>query len=314
MNAPARILEQGYRRYDGPRLGRGHAIRSLIAHTLRRILGLRRPARYKILPVLSIVLAYVPAIVFVGVVALLGGFQNGGDPGRGPGGGGDGGPGGGGGVGGPGADAIVPPYSGYYGFILSAIILFVTFVAPEALCPDRRSKVLSLYLSAPLTRLRYLVAKAGAVAIVLSSVTIGPPLLLLLGRTLQSQGPDGVGGFFATFARILASGLMLTGIFTAVSLGVASLTDRRAVAAAATLLLVIGSNAIAGALVFTGATRGILALSLTQAPFRLVSFIFGETQFVFPISLGPLVAGVGGWTLVGAAVAVTRLQRLQVTR
>ena len=68
----ARIHDQGYRRYDGPRLGTRHAVRSLARHTFQRILGLRRPARYKILPFLSVIIAYLPAAVFIGVCALAG--------------------------------------------------------------------------------------------------------------------------------------------------------------------------------------------------------------------------------------------------
>ena len=69
--ATAQIHDRGYRRYDGRRLGRMHAIRSLTRHSFQRILGLRRPARYKILPFLCVIIAYLPAAVFVGVIALI---------------------------------------------------------------------------------------------------------------------------------------------------------------------------------------------------------------------------------------------------
>ena len=50
----ARIIDSGYRRYDGARLGESHATFALWKHTLRRILGLGRPARWKLLPLLTI--------------------------------------------------------------------------------------------------------------------------------------------------------------------------------------------------------------------------------------------------------------------
>ena len=69
----ARIVDRGYRRYEGPRRGGAGAYRSLVVHSAQRALGLRRPATAKILPVLSVFIAYVPAIVFVGIaVSFLG--------------------------------------------------------------------------------------------------------------------------------------------------------------------------------------------------------------------------------------------------
>ena len=88
--------------------------------------GLGRPARWKILPVLTVAIAYVPNIVFVGIVALI-----------------------------PDArlrDNFLPKYAFTYSFITAAIVLFVIFVAPEALCPDRRWRTMSLYLASPLNR------------------------------------------------------------------------------------------------------------------------------------------------------------------
>jgi ABC-2 type transport system permease protein len=288
----ARILDQGYRRYDGPRLGPSHAVRSVYASTLRRVLGLRRPARTKVLPVMTIVFAYLPAAVFVGVVALFGRLGDGADVSR-----------------------VIPRYSEYYGFIISAIVLFVTFVAPEALCPDRRSKVLSLYLASPLTRMTYLLAKAAAIGTVLAMVTIGPPLVLLLGLTLQSKGPHGFVGFLTVLLRVLASGGAVALVFTGVSLGIASLTDRRAVAAAATLLVVIGSTIVAGTWRFglNGPPEAIL-LSLSRAPLELVRAIYGEPNFFGRINVFALYGATLAWAGVGGATAVIRYARLQVTR
>ena len=291
VGADARILERGYRRYTGTRQGQAHAVRSVIAHTLRRILGLRRPTRSKVLPFLSIVFAYVPAIVFVGIIALFGRFG-----GRNQ------------------AREIIPEYSEYYGFIISAIVLFVAFVAPEALCPDRRSRVLSLYLASPLTRMTYLLAKAAAVAIVIAAVTVGPPLLLLLGLMMQSAGPDGPLEVLTVVIRILESGLMLAALYTAISLAIASLTDRRAIAAAATLFVLIGSAIVTATLVEgLGASENLFALNLTGGPLALVTVIYGEGN-IAGVDTWALVLSVAFWTAASAAVAIFRYRKLQVTR
>lgn len=292
VGADARILERGYRRYTGERQGQAHAVRSVIAHTLRRILGLRRPARAKVLPLLAISFAYMPAIVFVGIIALfgrLGGREQ--------------------------ARQIIPAYGDYYGFIISAIILFVAFVAPEALCPDRRSRVLSLYLASPLTRFTYLAAKGAAIAIVLAAVTIGPPLLLLLGLVLQSAGPDGFVEFLRVLIRILESGVLFTLLFTALSLGIASLTDRRAVAAAATLFTLIGSGIATGILVLVlDLPSELVVFNLVRSATELVLRIHGQDLVTNDVSTWVLVAGNVGWITVFLGIAVVRYQRLQVTR
>lgn len=286
----SRIADRRYQRYDGPRGGPSRAQRTLVAHTLRRILGLRRPARTKILPVASIVFAYLPAVVFIGVVALFGKQV---------------------------AARAVPSYADYYSFIVSAILLFVTLVAPEALCPDRRHRTLSLYLAAPLTRMTYLAAKAAAVFAVLCSVTVGPTLLLLLGRVAQGSGPDGPLQVLLVLGRILLSGVLVAAVFTSVSIGVASLTDRRAVAAGATLALLVGSNVTLLVLVeVLHASRSILTLSLTYGPFVLVSRIHGARFHGGPGVPGAPAALAGAlfWVLVPAAVAVWRYRSLRVTR
>ena len=130
--------------------------------SVQRALGLRRRFRYKVLPLVVAVIAYVPAIVFVGVAALVPDQI---------------------------ADEVVPLYGDYYGFVTAAILLFVAFVVPEVLCTDRQTGMLGLYLASPLTRDTYLAMKAAAVTSVLTVVTLGPPLLLLVGYSLLDQGP-----------------------------------------------------------------------------------------------------------------------------
>src|SRR6478736_7608060 len=66
------IHDIGFRHYDGPRLGRGWAFRSLLLETLRGAFGLGRPAKVKIMPWVLVGLFTVPAIVIVAVVVLTG--------------------------------------------------------------------------------------------------------------------------------------------------------------------------------------------------------------------------------------------------
>jgi len=105
----ARIIDRGYRSYDGVRTGTRGAMWALSRHSIQRGLGLRRTIWAKVLPVVSIAIAYVPAIVFVGIVALV--------PAKNL------------------TDFVLPSYGDYYGYVISAIMLFVALVAPRCSAP-----------------------------------------------------------------------------------------------------------------------------------------------------------------------------------
>jgi len=284
----ARILDRGYRPYDGPRRGVAGAVRSLAWHSALRALGLRRSFWAKLLPLASVGIAYVPALVFVGIAALLPEQL----------------------VDGTG---VLPNYAGYYGFITTAIVLFVALVGPEVLCPDRRHRMLGLYLASPLTRDTYLLAKVLAVVPVLALVTLGPPLLLLVGLTFADAGPAGAGDFVVALARIAAGGLVISAAYTAVSLAAASLTDRRPVASAGVILVLLVSAVATAALVAAGADERILVLNLLAVPFELVQRVYGEVGDT-QLSTVELVLANLAWTAGAAALVRSRYRHLRITR
>ncbi len=289
----SQIFEQGYRRYDGPRLGRWSAVRSVWKHTVQRVLGLRRSARHKVLPFLAISLAYLPAVAFIGILALI-----------------------------P-TDAeqardLAPAYYQYYGFVTAAIVLFIVFSAPEALCPDRRHRSMSLYLASPLTRLTYLLAKALAVFSVLCLVTIGPLLLLLIGYVLQTNGPDGPVGVLAQLARILGAGTAVALFGTAFAMALASLTDRKGLATGGALIVLFGSHIIGGVTAFVlKVSDAAVMLSLFIAPFEVAARILDAPDGMTAATATPnltvfLAATV--WTVLFSMLVYLRYARLQVTR
>ena len=294
----ARLIDSGYRRYEGPRLGGSHATVALWKHTLRRIFGLGRPARWKLLPVLAVGIAYVPNIVFVGVTALIPDERL--------------------------RDTVLPGYAFTYGFIVAAIALFVVFVAPEALCPDRRSGVLSLYLATPLTRTRYILAKSLAVFTALLTVTLGPALIYLIGLAAQNAGPDGFGGFMSTLGKIAVAGVVLAAFYAAFSMGASSLTDRKSIAAA---IIFFVPQAVTIALFISiegfDAPDWLAAFAPNFFPpnavLGLVLNLFNEGEnasvdegYVLPVAA--LAAGTAFWSALGAGAAWYRYVRLRVTR
>lgn len=286
----ARIYEQGYRSYDGPRLGLRSSIISLAIHSMRRGLGLRRTFWAKLLPIATVVIAYVPAMVFVGIAALIPEELT---------------------------DELdtLPSYADYFGNITAAMILFVAVVGPEVLCSDRKNGMLGMYLASPLSRETYLLAKVLAVVPVLLLVTLGPQLLLLIGRTLVDVGPDSVGDFLLILLRTIASGLVVASIYTAVSLASSSLTDRRAVASAGVILTLLVSSAVTAALV-EGADMDLrlYLLNLGFLPTELVYRIYGESGGEASLDTASLVAAAFAWVLGSMSIVVWRYRKLTVTR
>jgi hypothetical protein len=257
--------------------------------SVQRSLGLRRSPWAKILPIATVLISYVPAIVFIGQVALIPEEEL--------------------------TGLTLPTYGEYFPFIQAALVLFISFVGPEVLCTDRRTGMLGIYLASPLDRDSYLASKALSIASVLSLITIGPPLLMLIAYVLQGVGPDGPGGVAATLARIVGAGLVLAVLYTAVSMGVSSLTDRKAFATASLLLLLLVSTLFMGVLIEAAELpQSLHALNLIVGPFTLVELIHGEPTSTDGLSLPVALAGVLAWTVIGFGVARISYHRQQVTR
>ena len=286
----ARLFDLGYRRYEGPRRDPAWAIVVLAVFTVRRILGLGRPARHKVLPAATLATAYAPALVSVALAALL-------DPL-------------------PAGDLIT--YGEYHFFIGTALALFASLLAPEALCPDRRSGMLGLYLAGPLDRTRYLAAKSAAVLGVMLAITLGPLLFMLLAFVVAGYGPT-AGETPGLLLRIVASGVATALAYAAVSLAVSSFTTRRAAAAVAVvLLLLVPVSVVRSAIEAADAPNALDLLSLPFVAAELSYRIFGEKpnsgEPIEELSTWLVVAGLGAWVAAGAAVCWLRYRRIEAYR
>jgi ABC-2 type transport system permease protein len=301
--ADAQIYDRGYRRYTGERRSTRRAVGTLIWHSMQRALGMRRSVWAKVLPVLIIVISYVPAIVFVGIVALFPQLKDRAYQ----------------------SQFELPSYGEYFFFIATAVALFVSFVGPELLCTDRRTGMLGLYLASPLTRSSYLLAKAAATAIVLSFITIGPQMFMLIASVMQGVGPDGPGGVAATAVKIVLAGAIASAMFTSISIGIASCTDRKAFATAATILLYLVTGVMSGVLVASRLGDDFFLIDLLRVPFDLTMRIHGEQGFdvqlstfritiASNVSTAGIVAATAAWTIGGAAVARFNYGRITVAR
>ena len=292
----ARILDRSYRSYDGPRSGLVGAIRTVTLHSMRHALGIKRRHGAKVIPVLTILLAYVPAVVFVGIVALITDDTV--------------------------TNDVLPSYPDYFGYISAVIFVFSAFVTPELLCPDRRTGLLGMYLASPLDRNTYLLSKAIAVTAILSLITVGPLLLILLSYTILGQGPDSPLHWLITLSRIVAGGLCIAALHTSLSLAIASTTTRKAAASAVIILVIVGSGVISGVLSFEAELSIYYQLfNFLRLPLDSVLRVFGQPTDVngdadrlndipAAVTIGANMA----WTFVFAGVVWWRYRRIAVTK
>jgi ABC-2 type transport system permease protein len=250
--APAgTIYDRGYRHYEGPREGRGRRVRAIVVAGVRRALGLKRNWKTKVIPWGLLVLAFGPVFAFIGVRVLVG-------------------------------EAVGEflGYGRYLRIVAGLLLLFAATAGPELLCPDRRQNVLALIFTRPVTRLDYLLAKLAALLLVVGLIAVVPLLVLFLGNTLTADSAatylrENLGDL----GRILLAGGALTVFYSVVALAAASLTDRRALATAGLLGVLLGSSALANILFFTtrfDGRRWFAWLSLGGAPGRFVDWLFGD--------------------------------------
>ncbi len=280
----AEILDRGYRRFDGRRSGVAGAMRSVAWHTTRSVLGLGRKARHKVFPVVVVVIAFLPAVIFIGLTLILGNDLFDGE--------------------------LVPEFWELPRNSIAATVLFVGLVAPEALVRDRRDGMLSLYLSTPLTRLTYLLSKIASVTGVLSIIVVAPTIMYLLGLTFASAGPDGFRDWMLALVRILVSGIAVSVLYALISLACSSVTDRRAFASVSVIMIMFGLLTIVDILI--GSADGSEYLRLLDPiniPLEMSARIFGADGVYPEIATAPVYLANLGWFVVAASALWLRYRK-----
>jgi ABC-2 type transport system permease protein len=224
------VYDRGYRPYDGPRGRRGAATFALYKASMRRALGIRRSWRQKFMPVLLLTVVTLPAIVNVGIgyVTRNRSFLN---------------------------RIDIITYREYVG-VSSALLLFVALVAPDVMCPDRRQHVLPLMFARPLTGIDYVVAKVGAIATILFAFSFIPQVILFVGNMLVSDSAlDYFTGHLDILWKVPVAVALLALYYAVIGDAIASLTDRRIVAGAAIVGLLLVTS-ITAAIVIGEHFRG----------------------------------------------------------
>jgi ABC-2 type transport system permease protein len=276
VSAQAQIADRRFQHYEGRRLGLAYSFWALVLHSILWVLGLRRSARYKIIPIIVIAIAYLPSLVLIVVATVA-------PPGT-----------------------QLPGYPDFYQFITAAIYIFVALTAPELICPDRRHGTLRMYMTSNLGPTTYIFAKLIAVWAVLAIVTTGPVLIELAGYSLFGHGPSGVIKSLETLGEVVGGGLMLAVFFGSVALAISSLTDRNAFAAAGIIL----------GFLLTGSALGILQgplkapdwvalLNVNQLPFQLVFSIY-QAPGTINVPTWQMAAAAAAWVLAAIGLLVVR--------
>jgi ABC-2 type transport system permease protein len=275
------IHDIGYRRYEGPRLGRAAIVRALCWHSLRSAFGVGRGAKAKIVPVITFVIMCLPAVANAVTVAQ-------GNP-------------------------RAVNYDTYiFQLRVIVMIIFVAALAPELVSRDLRSHVLPLYFSRPLRRLDYPLAKLAAFILACLAMIEIPLLFLYLGTITQAHGGSAIWHETKALIPGLLVGLMWAVLLASIGLALASLSGRRAYSTGTIAIYFFLTWILAGILdgVSTGrgpVTGGVGAASTGARLSGLVSpftVLDGVRQWLGGTSRGPIPPPGNYGVLYGAMLVV----------
>jgi ABC-2 type transport system permease protein len=240
------IHDIGFRHYDGPRLGRGWAFRSLLIETLRGAFGLGRPAKVKAMPMVLLGIVSATALIMAAVVI----FTN--------------------------DKELVGTYSQFIGGMWLVIAMFVAGRAPYAVSRDLRDGVMPLYLSRPLRRGDYVLAKFAGVSLA-TFIFIAIPLTMLLIGNLLAKFPAGHEIWTWLGAVLMAA--VASVLLAAIGLALAAITTRRGLGVAAVMTYMVMAAAFAAILaevVSSKASEGVSAYASLIDPFGLIDALSGS--------------------------------------
>ncbi|MFE5240569.1 MULTISPECIES: ABC transporter permease [unclassified Streptomyces] len=252
----SRIHNIGYRAYDGARLGRAYARRSLYSQSLRGSFGLGRSAKSKVLPMLLCGVMCLVALILVAVAIAT-----------------------------PNMTKLPIKYTDFAIYLQAVIGLFIASQAPQSVSRDLRFKSVPLYFSRPIERVDYVLAKYAAMASALLILTGLPLVILYVGALLAKfDFADQTKGF----GQGMVSVALLSVLFAGLGLVVAALTPRRGFGVAAViavLTITYGAVSTVQAIAWQTDSPGAITWLGLFSPITLIDGV--QTAFLGAVSAFP---------------------------
>jgi ABC-2 type transport system permease protein len=240
------IHDIGYQRYTGARLGRWYANRSLYIHSVRSAFGIGRGAKAKIFPWLIIGIVLLVAVVVIAFRSISG--------------------------------QTLMSYRQYSAGLSYPVMLFLAIVAPELVSRDLRDRTLPLYFSRPLARTDYALSKYAALVTAVLALLAVPQLLIYIGAVFtRTDGFSGAWDELGDLAPGLVGTVIRALVLAGISLLVASLTGRRAFAAAFIVGVFLITSPLVGILTVLG-NDTVQSLAFIANPMFL---LLGLEQWIF---------------------------------
>ena len=292
------VFDIGYQSYEGVREGRERGRRAILKDGIRTALGLGRGGRAKILPWFFITLMVGIALIFaliIGAAERIAGQAA--------------------------AEQMnLPSHSDYYGFASIIVFVFAAVVGPGLICPDRRDRVINLYLVRPITGSDYIISRWLAFFVVMLGALWLPQTILFVALSADDPAPlVYLQKHWVDVPRFLLAGGALAAYVTTLSLLVASFTTRRAYASVFLVGLFIITTPFTVGLAeeIKGAGGQWLSMfNLTNIPVYVNDVLFDDvselTKDAPARKLGSTihVLWYGLWTLLPAGVLWSRYRRM----
>ncbi len=242
------IHDIGYQRYQGPRLGRDYALRSLYTYSLRSAFGLGRSFKSKIVPMTLGAFFIGPALLFTVLRS-------------------------------QGLETVT--YIEFPAALTIPSVIFLALVAPELVSRDLRDRTLPLYFSRPLSRTCYALAKAAALFSALMLLLSLALLIMYLGAVFSVEGGlTGVLDETGDFLQGLLNAAILTAVPTSLSILIASLSGRRVLASGMVVALFMITAPVSTLLQEAAGSEDLQRLAGLLDPLTLTS---GVTAWLFDV-------------------------------
>jgi ABC-2 type transport system permease protein len=248
------IHDIGYRKYDGPRLGRWYLVRSLFSQSLRGAYGLGRPVTSKIMPVLLLIGMVLPALIIVVVTVMTG------------------------------TDQLPVAYTDYIqGTFYSAI--FLAAQSPQLVSRDLRFRTVPLYFSRPITYIDYVLAKYAAMVAALL-ILLGSPIMIMYVGALLADLP-----FWAQTRgalKGLAGAVLYAVVLAGIGLAIASATPQRGFGVAGIIAVLLVSSVVVSAVAGIAIVNDRPDIALYAQLFTPYNLVYSTQLWLFGVKENPM--------------------------